>query len=115
MTDEQTPMSGERPTERPSVAEAVTELVQTSVNYIRQETGDVMHDKVVVPAQTVGKNVAFAMAAAFSLILGIAFISAALLVFLAPIIGWPATLLLVGGVLVLGAAGFTFLRIRSTQ
>lgn len=117
MTDgSTTPQRGsENAPARPTVSEAVAELVQTSVNYIRQETGDVMHDKVVVPAQTVGKNVAFALAAAFALILGISFISAAALVFLGPLIGWATTLLLVGGILVLGAAGFTYLRIRSTQ
>ena len=102
-------------TPRPSVAEAVTELVQMSVDYVRQETGDVVHDKVVVPTQKAGRVVAFALVAAFSLILGIAFLSAAVLVLLGPLIGWAATLFLVGGLLVLGAAGFTYLRMRSMQ
>lgn len=120
MPDADTDQSREAPPSaaraaRPTVADAVTVLVQTSVDYVRQEAGDVVHDKVVVPAQTAGRAVAFALAAAFALSLGIGFICVAILLVLAGAIGWPAALFAVGGILVLGAGGFTYLRVRSTQ
>jgi protein-S-isoprenylcysteine O-methyltransferase Ste14 len=99
----------------PRVADAVADLVQMSVDYVRQETGDVVHDKVVVPTQKAGQFVAFALGAASVLVLGICFIAVGALMLLASFIGWVGALLAVGGLMVLIAAFLTYLKTRSMQ
>lgn len=100
---------------RPSVADAVTELVQMSVDYVRQETGDVVREKVVLPTQKAGMVVAFALGAASVLVLGICFIAVGALMLLASFIGWVSALFAVGGFMVLVAAFLTYLKTRSLQ
>lgn len=102
-------------TGRATMMDALTDLVRLMVDYVRQEAGDVVRDKVVVPTQRAGQVVAFALAAAGVLVLGIGFISVALLLLLAGLIGWPGALFAVGGVLVSGAGGLTFLKTRSME
>jgi len=103
------------PPPRATVADAITDFVQMIVDYVRQETGDVVHDKVVLPTQQAGQVVAFALAAAGVFVMGALFISVAVLLVLADLMGWPAALLLVGGVLMLGAAILTYIKIRRIQ
>lgn len=103
------------PPERISVGIAIAEFVQMVVDYVRQETGDLVHDKVVVPTQKAGQVIAFAMAAAFVLLLGVGYISVALMMILADFVGWPGALLIIGGVLVLGAGGLTYAKVRRIQ
>lgn len=109
-----TPEAPEPPV-RPSVADAVTELVQMSVDYVRQETGDVVREKVVLPTQKAGMVVAFALGAASVLVLGICFIAVGALMLLASFIGWVSALFAVGGFMVLVAAFLTYLKTRSLQ
>lgn len=114
----QTPFADEPTIEAPerlTIADALADLVRMFVDYVRQETGDLMHDKVVLPTQKAGQVVAFALAAAAVLFLGICYISVALLLLLAAAIGWPWALLLVGAVLVVAAGGFTALKMRSMK
>ncbi len=101
--------------QRPTVADAIADFVQMFVDYVRQETEGVVRDKVVLPTQKAGQVVAFAMAAAAVLFLGIGYISVAAMMVLAAYVGWPAALFLIGGVLVLGAAGLTGLKMRRMQ
>lgn len=103
------------PPARASVADAVTELVQLSVDYVRQETGDLVHDKVVLPTQKAGMVVAFALGAASVLVLGICFIAVGALMLLASLIGWISALFAVGGFMVLVAAFLSYLKTRSLQ
>lgn len=105
----------QEPPARPSVADAVTELVQMSVDYVRQETGDVVREKVVLPTQKAGMVVAFALGAASVLVLGICFIAVGALMLLASFIGWVSALFAVGGLMVLIAAFLTYLKTRSLQ
>lgn len=109
-----TPPRAEAP-ERPRIADAITEFVQMIVDYVRQETGDVVHDKIVVPTQKAGQVIAFAMAAALVLFLGIGFVAVGLMMLLAGLVGWPAALLIIGGVLIVGAGGLTFAKVRRLQ
>ncbi len=95
--------------------DAGAELVQSLVEYVRQETGDVVRDKIVVPTQRAGGTVGLAIGVALVLFLGIIFVSAGALILLAMWIGWPAALFLVGGLLILGAAGIAYARMRSMQ
>jgi len=90
-------------------------LLQMAVNYLRQETAGVMRDKVVLPGQQLGRLIAFALAAAFTLSLGIGFVAVALLLVLAHYLTWPGALALIGALLLIGAALFTYLKVRSLQ
>ena len=98
-----------------SLIDAIADLMQMVVNYMRQETAGVMRDKVVLPGQQLGQLVAFALAAAGLLFLGIGFIAVAVLLVLAHYLGWPGALTLVGAVLLIGASLFTYLKVRSIQ
>jgi len=98
-----------------SLIDAIADLMQMAVNYMRQETAGVMRDKVVLPGQQLGQLVAFALAAAALLFLGIGFISVAVLLVLAHYLGWPGALALIGAVLLIGAGVFTYLKVRSIQ
>jgi hypothetical protein len=98
-----------------SLIDALADLMQMAVKYMRQETAGVMRDKVVLPGQQLGMLVAFALAAAALLFLGIAFIAVAVLLVLAHYLGWPGALTLVGVVLLIGAGVFTYLKVRSIQ
>lgn len=100
---------------RETLADAIADLLQMAVNYLRQETAGVMRDKVVLPGQQLGKMVAFALAAAFLLALGLGFVAVALLLLLAQFLTWPGALGAIGGVLLVGAAVFTSLKVRSIQ
>lgn len=101
--------------ERAGVMDAVADLVRLFVEYVRQETGDVVRDKVVLPTQKAGQVVAFALAAATVLVMGIGFVAVAALLLLAGLLGWPGALLAVGGALILGAGGLTYVKTRSMQ
>jgi hypothetical protein len=98
-----------------SLTDAVADLLQMAVNYLRQETAGVMHDKVVLPGQRLGMMVAFALAASFLLALGLGFVAVALLLLLAQYLTWPGALGAIGGVLLVGAAVLTALKVRSMQ
>lgn len=106
---------GETEAKPESLADAIADLLQMAVNYLRQETAGVMRDKIVLPGQQLGKMVAFALAASFLLALGLGFVAVALLLLLAQYLTWPGALGLIGGVLLVGAAVLTALKVRSTQ
>jgi hypothetical protein len=105
----------EAPPKPESLTDAIADLMQMAVNYMRQETAGVMRDKVVLPGQQLGRLVAFAFAAAGLLFLGIGFISVAVLLVLAYFLGWPGALALIGVILLIGASVFTYLKVRSIQ
>ncbi|MDR3687377.1 MAG: hypothetical protein P4L93_10520 [Coriobacteriia bacterium] len=98
-----------------SLVDAIADLLQMAVNYLRQEAAGVMRDKVVLPGQQLGRLIAFALAAAFTLSLGIGFVAVAILLVLAHYLTWPGALALIGVLLLLGAALFTYLKVRSIQ
>lgn len=98
-----------------TLVDAIADLLQMAVNYLRQETAGVMRDKVVLPGQQLGMFVAFALAAAFTLALGVGFIAVSVLLILAHYLGWPGALALIGALLLIGAALFTYLKVRSIQ
>lgn len=98
-----------------SLIDAVADLLQMLVNYLRQEASELMRDKFVLPAQKVGTMIAFALAAAFLLALGVGFVAVALLLLLAQWLTWPGALGLIGVLLIGGAALATMMKVRSTQ
>jgi hypothetical protein len=98
-----------------TLVDAIADLLQMAVNYLRQETAGVMRDKVVLPGQQLGMLIAFAIAAALTLFLGIGFVSVAILLVLAHYLGWPGALALIGVLLLIGAGVLTYLKVRSVQ
>jgi hypothetical protein len=100
---------------RESIVDAVADLLQMVVNYLRQETAGIMRDKVVLPGQQLGMLIAFAMAAAALLVIGLCFLFVAFLMVLAGFVGWPAALAIVGAAILIGAGVLTYLKMRSIQ
>lgn len=105
----------EEPAARPSVIEAVADLLQFMVDWLRQEAASIMHDKVVLPAQKLGLTLASGFAAAFLAALGLGFIAVGVFMLLGQWLTYPGALMLTGGVLVLGAIVFTIIKMRSIQ
>lgn len=105
----------EEPPEAPSVADAAADLIQTAIDFARQETEALIREKVVAPLQQLGLAVSSASAAGCLAVLGIGFLSVALLLVLAGWLGWPGALALIGGVLLVGSGVFTYVKVRSMQ
>lgn len=103
------------PYERRSVIDAVADLLQFIIDWLRQEAGSIMREKVVLPAQRLGLTLASGFAAGCLAVLGITYISVAAFILLAQWITYPGALLLIGGVLVLGSVIFTVIKMRSVQ
>jgi hypothetical protein len=70
---------------------------------------------VVLPGQQLGMLIAFAMAAAALLVIGLCFLFVAFLMVLAGYVGWPAALAIVGAAILIGAGVLTYLKMRSIQ
>jgi hypothetical protein len=103
------------PPEPRSVIDAVADLLQFIVDWLRQEAEALMHDKVVLPIQKLGLTLASALAAACLAALGIGFISVGVFMLLGEWLTYPGALLAVGGVLLLGSVVFTVIKMRSIQ
>jgi hypothetical protein len=101
--------------QRESLIEAVADLLQMTVNWLRAEASDIVHDKVVLPIQQLGMTLASAIAAAILLVIGLIFIFVAALMVLAKWVTWPGAFGLVGAVILIGAGVFTVLKVRSIQ
>jgi hypothetical protein len=101
--------------ERENVIDAVADLLQMVVNWLRQEAAGIMRDKVVLPGQQLGMLIAFAMAAAVLLVIGLCFLFVSFLMVLAGWIGWPGAFAVVGTSILVGAAILTYLKMRSIQ
>jgi hypothetical protein len=107
--------SGDSPPERESLVDAIADLLQMAVDWLRAEAADLMRDKVVLPLQQLGLTLSSAMAAGCLFVVGMLFLFVALLLVLAAWLGWPGALTLVGCVILLGAGIFTFVKMRSLQ
>lgn len=101
--------------QRPDLIDAVADLLQTLVDWLRQEAGQLVQDKIVQPIQRLGLTLSSAMAAAALLVLGLTFVSIALLLWLAAWLTWPGALLAIGVVLLIGASAFLVIKMRSIQ
>lgn len=98
-----------------NIIDAIADLLQTTVDWLRQEAGLLVHDKVVMPVQRVGLTLAAALAAAILLATGLVFVAVAVFLYLAEWLGYPGALLLVGGVYTLAAAVFLVIKVRLMQ
>lgn len=98
--------------ERPKLIDAVIDLLVTVRDWIRQELGDAVHDKVAVPMQRVGMAIGSALAAGCLLAFGLMLVVIGLLILLAHAITWPGVLLLFGALLIIGSAIFLVIKVR---
>lgn len=101
--------------QRESLIDAIADLLQMFVNWLRAEASELMRDKVVLPIQQLGLTLASASAAGCLVVVGLLFIFVAALLILAEWLGWPGALLLVGGLILAGAGVFTYIKMRSMQ
>lgn len=101
------------PPQRPSLIDAVVDLLQTARDWIRQELEAAVHDKVAVPMQRVGIAIGSMAAAGCLLVVGLIFVAIALLLLLAQALTWPGALGLIGFVYIVGAVVFLVIKSRS--
>jgi hypothetical protein len=97
------------------VIDAVADLLQTAVDWLRQEAGSLVREKIVLPVQKLGLTLASASAAGCLLVVGMIFIAVALFLLLAEWVGYPGALLIIGGVYVLLSVVFLAIKARSMQ
>ncbi|MDY0340932.1 MAG: hypothetical protein RBS17_06940 [Coriobacteriia bacterium] len=98
-----------------AVIDSVADLLQTAVDWLRQEAAGVVQEKIVAPIQRLGLTLVSAAAAAALLTLGLTFIAVALFLLLANWVSYPGALLIIGAVLMLGSIVFLFIKVRSMQ
>ena len=101
--------------EQRTVIDAVADLLQTVVDWLRQEAEALVRQKIVLPLQKLGLTIVSAAAAATLLVFGVCFIAVGLLLLLAEWLTWPGALLAIGAVLVLGSAVFVVLKVKNMQ
>jgi hypothetical protein len=115
ITPEEPGASEEAPPKRPSIIDAVADLLQFIVDWLRQEAEAAVREKVVLPVQRLGLTLASAGAAGCLAVFGIAFIATGVFILLGEWITYPGALLLIGGVLVVGSVVFTVLKMKGIQ
>ncbi len=98
-----------------TIIDAVADLLQTVVDWLRDEAEAIVREKVVGPLQKLGLTVAAASAAASLAVLGLAFVAVGLFMLLGTAIGYPYALLVIGGVLLVGSVIFTLIKMRNMQ
>jgi hypothetical protein len=98
-----------------SIIDGVADLLQSVVDWLRQEAGDIVRERIVLPLQRLGLTLASASAAGCLAALGLAFIAVAAFLFLAQWLTYPGALLTVGGVLVVVSVIFTIFKMRWIQ
>jgi len=97
------------------IIDAVADLLQTAVDWLRQEAAAVVREKVVLPIQRLGLTLASAAAAAALLVLGLAFLAVAAFLVLAEWVGYPGALAIIGGSYVFVSIVFLVIKVRSMQ
>ena len=95
--------------------DSIADLLQTASDWVRQEAGSIVREKVVLPIQKLGLTLASAAAAGCLLVIGLIFIAVALYLVLASAVGHPGALAIIGGTYVVAAAVFLVIKVRSMQ
>lgn len=113
------PASGQTPdapkTGVEAIIDAIADLLQTAVDWLRQEAASVVREKIVLPIQRLGLTLVSASAAGCLLVVGLVFIAVALFLLLAQWLGYPGALLLIGGVYVVASIVFIVIKVRLMQ
>jgi hypothetical protein len=97
------------------ILDQLLDLLQTARDWVRQEAEATVREKIVPPLQRLGITVASAVAAASLLVIGLVFVAVAAIVYLSQLLGVPLAFLLIGTVILIGAAVFTAIKVRTMQ
>ena len=100
---EQKPAAAPGSADERTLIDSIADLLQTIVDWLRQEAEAAVKQKVVLPLQQLGLTMFMAQLAVSLVIIGVIFISVGSLILLAEWVGWPFALYIVGGVLALAA------------
>jgi hypothetical protein len=98
--------------ERPRIVDAVIELLQTTVDWLKQEAETTVREKVALPLQKVGLAIASASAAGCLLAFGLVLVGVALFMLLGQWLTYPGALLLIGGVYIVASIVFVIIKAR---
>jgi hypothetical protein len=117
MSDEKPSPEGGKPSDDflTRIIDQLLDLLQTARDWIRQEAEATVKEKIVPPLQKLGLAVASAFGAVTFFILGLIFVVVAAIVALSQWLGVPLAFLIIGAVLLIGAAVFTSVKVRSMQ
>ncbi len=96
----------EAPPQRESIIDALADLLQMAVDWLRQEAETTVREKVALPLQKVGITVGSVAAAGCLAVMGLLFVAVALFMFIGQAIGYAGAFLLVGAVYLIGAVVF---------
>jgi len=112
-------MAEQGPTQTPAdertIIDAIADLLQTIVDWLRQEASALMREKVVLPLQRLGFTMAAASGAVSLMVMGLFMVSIASLLLLAQWLTWPGALYLIGGLLLIGSTIFLYFRQKLVQ
>ncbi|MFA5844226.1 MAG: phage holin family protein [Coriobacteriia bacterium] len=97
------------------VIDAAADLLQTFVDWLRQEAEALVREKVVKPIQRLGLTLAAASAAGCLAVFGLMFVAVGLFMLLGQAIGYAWALLLIGGVYLVGSLVFVAIKVRMMQ
>ena len=103
------------PADERTVIDAVADLLQTIVDWLRQEAEAALKEKIVLPLQALGFTLFFGLAASGLIMAGLIMISVASLLLLAGWLGWPGALYLIGGLMVVASTIALYFRQRTVQ
>jgi tetrahydromethanopterin S-methyltransferase subunit G len=117
MSDEQSTGAGSAETRMPRnpIVDAIADLMQTAVDWLRQEAEATVREKVVPPLQQVGILIGAAIGAASAMVIGVIFVAVSLVMFLGSWIGYPFAFLAIGAVYLLVALVFTVVKVWKMQ
>ena len=117
-------MSDELPTPAPEdgpvdaytrIIDQLADLLQTAVDWLRQEAEATVREKIVPPLQQLGLTVASATAAAVLLVVGLLFVAVSAIMGLGNWLGYAWAFLIVGALFLAGSAVFFVVKARSMQ
>ena len=97
------------------ILDQLVDLAQTARDWVRQEAEATLKEKIVPPLQKLGITVAAAFGAVSALVMGLIFVAVAALVYLSQLLGVPLAFLIIGLLYLLGAAVFTFVKVKAMQ
>jgi hypothetical protein len=97
------------------ILDQLLDLAQTARDWVRQEAEATVKEKIVPPLQKVGLAIAASFGAVSFLVMGAVFVAVAAIVYLSQLLGVPLAFFLIGVLYLVGAAIFTFVKVRSMQ
>ncbi len=86
-----------------TLIDSIADLLQVTVDWLRQEAESTVKNKVVLPLQQLGLTMVMGQLAVTLVLIGAIFIAVGSMILLAEWVGWPGALYIIGGVMVVAA------------